>query len=58
MQNYAIFRLLGIGLVLLGGASGIFLFVRAIIGKPSIGTLWGLFIIGLASGIIILASTG
>lgn len=63
MQNYVIFRLIGIALVLLGGASGVALFLRAVVGKdkisegPGIGTLWGLFIIGLGAGIIILAST-
>ncbi|MBU1707696.1 hypothetical protein KKG05_07565 [bacterium] len=64
MHNYTIFRAIGLGLVSLGGLSGIVLFGRAALGKdkisegPGIGTLWGLFIIGLVSGIIILASTG
>ena len=63
MQNYVILHLIGLGLVFLGGASGIALFLRAVVGKdkisegPGIGTLWGLFIIGLVGGIIIMVST-
>ncbi len=63
MTNYAIFRLLGLGLLILGGLSGIFLFLRAITGfekassKEATATLWGLFIIGVVAGIIIIAIT-
>ena len=62
MPINGIFTLIGLGLILLGGASGIALFLRAVVGKdkisegPGIATLWGLFIIGLVGGIIILAS--
>ncbi|MFH1009614.1 MAG: hypothetical protein V1784_00085 [bacterium] len=56
-----IFRIIGYGLVLLGGASGLALFCQAVFVKNKIaegrGTLWGLFILGLAGGTIILAST-
>ncbi len=64
MSNYAIFRLIGIGLLLLGAASGCALFLRAVVGKekisegPGIGTLWGLFIIGLIAGMILLSAIG
>ena len=60
MQIHEIFRLIGIGLTLLGSASGVALFVRAVIGKekisegPGMSTLWGLFIFSLASGFVIL----
>jgi hypothetical protein len=53
----------GIGLLLLGGASGIALFVRAI-GKndnlaqgPGMTTLWGLFLIGLLAGLMLIAAS-
>ncbi|CAN2043490.1 conserved hypothetical protein [Candidatus Magnetomoraceae bacterium gMMP-1] len=54
-----ILSLIGIGLITLGGLSGIVLFLRASAGKAeegtSTGTLWGLFIVGLIAGIIILS---
>jgi hypothetical protein len=53
----------GIGLLLLGGASGVALFVRAI-GKndnlaqgPGMTTLWGLFLIGLLAGLMLIAAS-
>ncbi len=61
MNPYGILKLVGLGLLLLGGASGIALFFRAVVGKdkisegPGIGTLWGLFIIGLIAGIILMS---
>ncbi|CAN2048383.1 hypothetical protein GMMP13_570051 [Candidatus Magnetomoraceae bacterium gMMP-13] len=46
-------------MITLGGLSGIVLFIRASAGKAeegaSTGTLWGLFILGLIAGIIILS---
>ncbi len=60
--SHHIFYVVGIGLLLLGGASGIALFVRAVIGKekisegPGMGTLWGLFVTGILAGIVILAT--
>jgi hypothetical protein len=56
-----IFHVIGYSLVLLGGASGVALFCLAVFGKEKIrderrGTLWGLFVLGLVGGIIILAS--
>ncbi|GAH03622.1 unnamed protein product [marine sediment metagenome] len=61
MQKHTIFNFIGIGLLVLGGISGFSLFIRAVVGKEKfsegwgIGTLWGLFIIGLVAGITILA---
>lgn len=58
-----ILRLVGIGLLILGGASGAALFFRAIGGvdkeehKSATGTLWGLFIIGMVGGIILVVVT-
>jgi len=56
-----IFRVTGYGRVLLGGASGVALFSKAAFGKNRISdeckaTLWGLFILGLTGGMVILAS--
>ncbi|MBK6799595.1 MAG: hypothetical protein IPL01_05110 [Acidobacteria bacterium] len=53
----------GIGLVLLGGASGIALFVRAVARNenlaqgPGMTTLWGLFLIGLIAGLMLIAAS-
>jgi len=61
MNPYGIFKLVGLGLLLLGGVSGVALFFRAVVGKdkisegPGIGTLWGLFIIGLIAGLILIS---
>ncbi|MCH8032673.1 MAG: hypothetical protein IH950_02800 [Bacteroidetes bacterium] len=59
----AIIRIVGIILLILGGLSGIALFFRAVTGNlsaddTSTGTLWGLFIIGMIAGLIIVAVTG
>lgn len=64
MRNNEILRLVGMILLLLGGASGVALFVMAVSGKQKFsekagtGTLWGLFIIALLVGIILIAATG
>ena len=61
MNTSVIFKYVGLGLLLLGGASGMALFIRAVIGKdsisqgPGIGTLWGLFIIGIIAGLILIS---
>ena len=57
-----IFRIIGLGLLLLGGLSGAALFFRAIVGakdnSDSTSTLWGLFIVGLVAGIILISVSG
>jgi hypothetical protein len=56
-----IFYVVGIGLLVLGGLSAIALFIRAVIGRekisegPGMGTLWGLFVIGIVTGLVLLA---
>jgi hypothetical protein len=61
MNPYGVLKLVGFGLLLLGGASGIALFCRAVVGKdkisegPGIGTLWGLFIVCLIAEIILIS---
>lgn len=56
-----IYHLVGLGLVILGGVSGVSLFFRAVVGKdkvsegPGMGTLWGLFIGGIVGGLIIMS---
>jgi len=51
--------LVGFGLLLLGGGSGYGLFNRALKipdkfgDEANVGTLWGLFIIGLSSGLLL-----
>ena len=48
---------IGAGLILLGGASGLALFARATAGKTDHGdtaTLWGLFLVGLVAGLVLL----
>jgi len=63
MTNIEIIRGAGIILLILGGASGVALFVRAISGTDqdkttsATATLWGIFIVGVLGGIIILAVT-
>jgi hypothetical protein len=50
----------GIGLLLLGGFSGYALFARALkisdrVGdETNVGTLWGLFLLGLSAGLALL----
>jgi hypothetical protein len=53
--------LVGIGLIILGGSSGIALFMRAM-GKsetlaqgPGMTTLWGLFLIGILAGLMLIS---
>lgn len=55
--------IVGIGMLLLGGASGVALFLRAI-GRndtlaqgPGVTTLWGLFLIGLVGGLMLIAAS-
>jgi hypothetical protein len=59
----SVLYVVGIGLLLLGGASGVALFIRAI-GKndslaqgPGMTTLWGLFLIGLLAGLMLIAAS-
>lgn len=55
MHGYPALRLIALFLLGLGVASGIALFIKAVAGKNgSNGTLWGLFIIGLAVGMLII----
>lgn len=62
MNKYELIYIVGIGLLILGGVSGIALFFRAASGKEKsseglgMGTLWGLFIIGILAGIIIITA--
>jgi len=58
-----VLNIVGIGLLVLGGASGIALFVGAI-GRegnlargPGATTLWGLFLIGLVAGLMLIAAS-
>ena len=63
MALNTVLNLVGIGLVLLGGASGVALFLRAIRGNdklaqgPGMTTLWGLFLIGLLAGLMLIAAS-
>ena len=63
MNNIEIIRGAGIILLILGGVSGVALFFRAISGTDqektasATATLWGIFIVGMLAGIIILAVT-
>ena len=61
MMKYLIFQMLGIGLLILGVVSGIVLFLKAATSAldrsdSSTATLWGIFLIGLIAGIIIIAA--
>lgn len=57
---YEILRPLAIFMIILGACSGIALFFIAVSGSDKLSksssTLWGLFIIGIVAGIILLAS--
>jgi hypothetical protein len=61
MAFNTILNLVGIGLVLLGGASGVALFLRSIGSNdnlaqgPGMTTLWGLFLIGLITGLLLIS---
>lgn len=60
MATLGIFWLVGVALLALGGASGAALFFRAIGGadqkdsEKATATLWGLFIVGVLGGLVIL----
>ena len=64
MEAKALFLLVGYGLTILGGASGVVLFARAAFGSSQTNgkdgsgnrdTLWGLFWAGLIAGLILVA---
>lgn len=52
--------IVGVGLLLLGGFSGYALFARALKisdkfgDETNVGTLWGLFILGLSAGLLLI----
>ena len=63
MTTVTVYWFVGIGLIILGGCSGTALFLRAIrspgtnnVDDKAKGTLWGLFIIGVLSGLILLGA--
>jgi hypothetical protein len=55
--------IVGVGLLILGGSAGIALFVRAMAKNenmaqgPGMTTLWGLFLIGLVAGLMLIAAS-
>jgi hypothetical protein len=56
-----ILYIVGIGLIILGGSAGVALFLRAL-GKnetlaqgPGMTTLWGLFLIGILAGLMLIS---
>jgi hypothetical protein len=61
MFNFSsIVLIVGVGLLLLGGASSIALFSRALKPAPTtpgsetqLGTLWGLFLLGISLGLVL-----
>jgi len=61
MEFNTILNLVGIGLVLLSRASGVALFLRSITANgsqaqgPGMTTLWGLFLIGLITGLLLIS---
>lgn len=63
MAVSTVLYVVGIGLLVLGGASGIALFVRAVSKNdslaqgPGVTTLWGLFLIGLVAGLMLIAAS-
>ncbi|HKX28341.1 MAG TPA: hypothetical protein VJ302_11635 [Blastocatellia bacterium] len=63
MSIKAVLYIVGTGLLILGGASGIALFVRAVgrngnqLQGPGVTTLWGLFLIGLVAGLMLIAAS-
>ena len=63
-MKYELIRLVGRFLLVLGGASGVVLFLRALVGRdkisegPGMNTLWGLFVVGLVCGILIILWVG
>jgi len=63
IKTDTILNIVGIGLLILGGASGIALFMRALTKNenlqhgPGVTTLWGLFLIGLLAGLMLIAAS-
>lgn len=63
MQIGTVLLYVGFGLLILGGASGVALFMGAISREGSIfrgpgaSTLWGLFLIGLLAGLMLIAAS-
>jgi hypothetical protein len=59
-----IFYLVGLGLLILGGLSGVALFLRAVSTRDKAteeagrSTLWGLFLIGVVGGVILVVLAG
>lgn len=57
---YIVVMILGFGLLVLGGVSGYALFARALRisdrfgDETNVGTLWGLFLLGLSAGLALL----
>ncbi len=55
--------IVGVGMLMLGGASGVALFLRAVSKNdtlsqgPGVTTLWGLFLIGLVGGLMLIAAS-
>ncbi|MEW6737388.1 MAG: hypothetical protein AB1489_39265 [Acidobacteriota bacterium] len=60
MTNRDVLRLVGFGLTALASVSGVALFFLSLGSKKDHdkSTLWGLFIIGMLVGLIIIAATG
>ena len=59
-----IYRITGVAILALGILSAAALFMRAVIGKDkkdsegATGTLWGLFLVGIIGGIVLLRTLG
>lgn len=57
-----ILSLVGVFLLLLAGGSGVALFLRAVWGAKdqydNTSTLWGLFLVGLVAGLILVSISG
>lgn len=57
---YIVVMIVGVGLLVLGGVSGYALFARALRisdrfgDETNVGTLWGLFLLGLSAGLALL----
>jgi len=63
ISTNTVLNIVGIGLLVLGGALGIALFMRALTKNenlqhgPGVTTLWGLFLIGLLAGLMLIAAS-
>jgi hypothetical protein len=63
IKTDTILNIVGIGLLILGGASGVALFMRALTKNenlqhgPGVTTLWGLFLIGILAGLMLIAAS-